>query len=196
MGQAESRRARTHRRQMSSGGPRERAPCERALRHARSLGRWLDEDPHWPDPRLACTMVGGIAGFPPSSEPRRVSGGWRLLPRRHSPGACAPRAALGLELRPVRAGAVQWCAAPLVASAVVRARVTSSWRRASLRSLRHGPAAIDASHRLRRRCVLPPYPSPPQPSPLSRHPRLSPLVSALAPPCVHLPHLRRAPPGL
>ena len=55
LGQAEGRSARTHRHQMSSGGPRERAPCERALRHDRSVGRWLDEDPHWPNPRL----VGG-----------------------------------------------------------------------------------------------------------------------------------------
>jgi hypothetical protein len=40
-----------------AAGPRERAPCERALRHDRSVGRWLDEDPHWPNPRLGVARL-------------------------------------------------------------------------------------------------------------------------------------------
>ena len=44
----------THRHQVSSGGPRERAPRQPPWRVARSVGRWLDEDPHWPNPRLVC----------------------------------------------------------------------------------------------------------------------------------------------
>ena len=77
LGQAEGRSARTHRHQMSSGGPRERAPRERGLRRDRSVEstwsmregvtaggagrRWRDRSPQkrsWWD---------ALAGQPPLS---------------------------------------------------------------------------------------------------------------------------------